>query len=168
MKRFLFVFVILCLFVAVTPLAVLAQDDLLADENKAVVQCVIEAWNAEELTLNKLEAFINAFDDAFVWHDADRAAVQVMDQNANLAMLYDWRTAFPDAQWQTISLVAEGDLVVWHFRFQGTLMEPVTWRADLLPTGEAMQTEGLYIFRLEAGKIVDEWMYWFSPVMLSA
>lgn len=63
-------------------------------------------------------------------------------------------TAFPDLKRPVEDLVAEGDKVVARWTSVGT------HQGDFMgipPTGKTVTTSGITIFRLENGKIVEEW-----------
>jgi steroid delta-isomerase-like uncharacterized protein len=66
-----------------------------------------------------------------------------------------FRQALPDWHSDLAQLVAEGDIVVERFRASGThtggpLME-------VPPTGRRLVLDGINIFRIEDGKIVERW-----------
>ncbi len=108
----------------------------MSDENKAMVQRMVEAINAGEE-----EA---AVDVLF----APRAARRVK------RLFAEFRSAFPDWREEIVELVAEGNTVAGRFRCSGT------HRGEFLgepPTGKRMEVEEVFFLRVEDGRIVDFW-----------
>jgi steroid delta-isomerase-like uncharacterized protein len=64
------------------------------------------------------------------------------------------RTAFPDWREEVIRLVAEGDFVVAHFASSGTNEGEFEGHP---PTGKQARIHEIAIFRLENGKIAEQW-----------
>lgn len=65
-----------------------------------------------------------------------------------------FRGAFPDIVVTTEDLVAAGDRVVQRWRIRGTQEGPVM---GIPPTGRTVDVEGINIFRMEGGRIVERW-----------
>ena len=65
------------------------------------------------------------------------------------------RASIPDIHWTLDALVAEGDLVAERWTVTGTHRE----------TGERVTGDGMTLFRIRDGKIVEHWAYQ-SPDML--
>jgi predicted ester cyclase/heme-degrading monooxygenase HmoA len=60
--------------------------------------------------------------------------------------------SFPDIQWNVVELVAEGDKVVLHWKWQGTQTAPFI---ALAASGKTITNEGTGIFTLKDGKVVS-------------
>ena len=75
----------------------------------------------------------------------------------------DFRRAFPDMQVTIASIAAEGDIVFVHYTLRGTYKVPLSIH-DALPSGVLETWDGIFIFRIEDGKIVEEWWYWVNSV----
>lgn len=108
----------------------------MSDENKAMVQRMVEAINAGEE-----EA---AVDVLF----APRAARRVK------RLFAEFRSAFPDWREEIVELVAEGNTVAGRFRCSGT------HRGEFLgepPTGKRMEVDEVFFLRVEDGRFVDFW-----------
>ncbi len=108
----------------------------MSDENKAMVQRMVEAINAGEE-----EA---AVDVLF----APRAARRVK------RLFAEFRSAFPDWREEIVELVAEGDTVAGRFRCSGTHLGEFLGEA---PTGRRMEVEEVFFLRVGDGKFVDFW-----------
>jgi predicted ester cyclase len=106
--------------------------------NKAVVRRLWEeVWNRADLAVAD-----QIFDAAYAAHE--KASVPVV------------RAAFPDSHHTVEDLLAEGDKVVTRFTWRGT------HRGEFMgvpPTGRRVAVGGIWIHRLEAGRIVEgrEW-----------
>ncbi len=76
------------------------------------------------------------------------------------------RNAFPDLNYTVDNMVAEGDMVAFTLRAQGTFKGEFF---GMLPTGNQFTyTEGVFM-RLEGGKVVESWSYndstaWFQQL----
>jgi predicted ester cyclase len=65
------------------------------------------------------------------------------------------RLAVPDARYVVDDLIAEGDRVVVRWRMLGTHEGAF---GDIPPTGRAITLEGIAVYRLDAGKLVERWV----------
>jgi predicted ester cyclase len=64
--------------------------------------------------------------------------------------------SFPDMQFITLNLVAEGDWVVQRTMARGTFKGAL---GELPPNGKLCEAGGLSMFRIADGKIVEHWAY---------
>ena len=62
--------------------------------------------------------------------------------------------AFPDGRTTTEDLIAEGDKVVERYSFRGTNTGPFLGAP---PTGRAVQSGSISIYRIANGKIIEHW-----------
>ena len=60
--------------------------------------------------------------------------------------------SWPDLEYLTLDLIAEGDKVVQHWKARGTFKGEIF---GLQPTGEVTEADGISIFRIAGGKIVE-------------
>jgi steroid delta-isomerase-like uncharacterized protein len=128
---------------------VVADDvDMCIDDNKSIVRSFIDALFTEG-DLGVVDAYLA---DAFVNHDppvgltADREGMRVAGQM--------FRTAFPDWHSDLHLLVGEGDVVVERFTASGTHQGELM---GVAPTGKTVSLEGINIFRIVDGQIVERW-----------
>jgi len=110
-------------------------------QNKATVRRLWEEiWNQ-----NKLAVCDEIFDEIYAAHE--KGFVPAL------------RSAFPDLQFTVEDLIAEGDKVVTRFRFAATHQGEFMGVAG---TGKAVALTGMWIHRLEQGRIVEgrQWGQW--------
>lgn len=108
------------------------------DGNKAVVRRLWEeVWNRADLAVAD-----RIFDETYAAHE--KASVPVV------------RAAFPDSHHAVEDLIAEGDKVVTRFTWRGTHRGAFM---GVPPTGRRVEVGGIWIHRLEGGRIVEgrEW-----------
>jgi predicted ester cyclase len=107
-----------------------------SEENKAMVQRMVEAINA-----GGEEWFV---DEMF----APRAARRIK------RLFAEFRAAFPDWHEEVVELVSEGHTVAGRFRCSGTHLGEFLGEA---PTGKRMDVEEVFFLRVEDGRFVDFW-----------
>lgn len=90
------------------------------------------------------------FTDDYVAHG--RAPEPVDLERADTAA---FRGAFPDTHREIEDLVAEGDRVVHRYRFTGTHEGEFE---GIEPTGREVSTSGIFIYRIEDGRIAESWL----------
>jgi steroid delta-isomerase-like uncharacterized protein len=120
----------------------------MSQDNKTVVERFITGLFSE----GRLEAADEYLADAFVNHDPFPGLPPDRDGMKQASVLF--RTAFPDWYSTVHDLLAEGDKVVERFTAAGT------HRAEFLgipATSRRVQLDGINIFRLENGRIVERW-----------
>jgi predicted ester cyclase len=69
---------------------------------------------------------------------------------------------FPDLQVTVEGMYAEGDVVVVRYTAQGTLENGyATAAGNSMPaTGEMISWDGVFLYRMEDGQIIEEWWFW--------
>lgn len=164
--------------IGILPQLTLARDDVdRVEQNKLIVQDVIrDLWNGENL----------AAVDTFY---AERFYVHCPDGRVTtLWTTADWkRVTFENLHGQYSDLavtvnavIAEGDRVIVDFTARGThdgevtvdlsvseAQEGVHWYRNVhtIPaTGTHDVWDGVLMYRLENGKIVEEWWYWNGKI----
>lgn len=111
--------------------------------NKAVTRRVYE----EGLSQGRFEV---PYSDHFVGH----GGAATFTHAQGMAEAKGWRDAFPDLKITVDLQVAESDLVAVRWTARGTN----TGSGNGLPaTGRAVQVNGTTLFRLDDGKIAEEW-----------
>jgi steroid delta-isomerase-like uncharacterized protein len=120
----------------------------MSQENKAVVERCIQGLFSE----GRLEAADEYLADDFVNHDPVPGFPPDRDGMKQTAALF--RAAFPDWHSTLHELLAEGDKVVERFTAGGTHEGEFL---GIPATGRRVEMDGINIFRLENGRIVERW-----------
>lgn len=130
----------------VLPCGANASDDVRAESlelNKSITRRVYE----EGLNQGRFEV---PYSEDFVGHGG-RATFTHAD---GMAEAKGWRKAFPDLKITVETQVAERDLVAVRWTARGTN----TGSGNGIPaTGRAVQITGTTLFRMEDGRIAEEW-----------
>ncbi|UXI70302.1 ester cyclase [Tahibacter amnicola] len=115
--------------------------------NKAIARTVFE----EILSKGRIAENESIYHPRFVAHGPNRDAGREEDRAASEG----WRQAAPDLRMDVLRIVAECDMVAVHWSGSGTN----TGTGNGLPaTGKRMSNLwGMTIFRMEDGKIAEEW-----------
>ena len=120
-------------------------------DNKATIRRFVEEG------LNKRNAALidEVYSAEYIGHDPERPAPRrVEDLKQGMVGLLG--KVFPDAQYSIEGLVAEGDMVVWHWTFRATHQGELM---GIPPTGKPILFAGVNIFRMANGKVVEDWVY---------
>jgi steroid delta-isomerase-like uncharacterized protein len=105
-----------------------------AETNKRIVRRLWdEVWNRADLAVADA-----IFDEAYAAHE--KAFVLII------------RAAFPDSHHTIEDLIAEGEKVVTRFTWSGTHQREFE---GIPPTGRRIRVPGIWIHRLERGRIVE-------------
>jgi steroid delta-isomerase-like uncharacterized protein len=133
-----------------------------AAENKEIALSLFEALNARDLSL-----WSKHLADDYL---AEHPGVSVL-LNKPRSMGYNQRfvTAFPDLHFEVLSVLAEGDHVLTHWRASGTHAERLaTVTGETIPPSRRRATvSGAMITKVRDGKIVREWSYWDQLSLLA-
>jgi steroid delta-isomerase-like uncharacterized protein len=147
----------------------------------AVMVIVIAAWVGTDLLVRQSPAIyksiVRRYYDAFSTGGGDLLDEVVADdfldhdpmpgQPPGLVGLKlavnSFRTAFPDGEMVVDELVAEGDRVVARVTMSGTHRGEY---AGMPGTGRAVRAEGIEIFRLADGKLVEGWSRFVLPLAM--
>lgn len=119
------------------------------EENKAIIRRYYEElWNPWDLDVaDELIAPDMAFRGSLSVTVQGRTGFK---QYVNLV-----RTAFPDFHNTIEELIAEGDRVVARLTYRGTHRGQLF---NIAPTGRSVTYQGIAIFRIAGGQIVDGWV----------
>ena len=120
-------------------------------DNKAIIRRFIE-----EGSNRRNAALIDEIYSAdYTGHDPERPAPRnITDLKQGMAGLLG--KVFPDAQYSIERLMAEGDLVTWHWTFRATHQGEIM---GIPATGKQISFGGINLFRFENGKVVEDWVY---------
>ena len=121
----------------------------MSEANKDIVRRYQEAYNTNNLEI---------LDEVLAPNWKTNAWPEGVPQSLDLAKEFYQGVlqSFPDIQWHTQQLVAEGDWVVQRHHARGTFKGEL---AGLPPTGEVVEVGGVSMYRIVDGKIVEHWGY---------
>ena len=120
-------------------------------DNKSIIRRFIEEG------LNKLDATLvdEVYSADYIGHDPDRPTPRtIADLKQGFVGLLGKVFAHP--QFSIEQLVAEGDLIAWHWTFRATHQGEIM---SIPATAKQITFGGVNIFRLENGKVVKDWVY---------
>ena len=120
----------------------------MSQENKAVVQRIIEAFN--DGTLEVLNGIVAA---DFVGHNP-LMPMDMQGMESLIGFFAAIRAAMPDARHPSWTLIAEGALVVTHMPIEGTFTHELM---GIPPNGAKVAVWMANVFRLAEGKVVECW-----------
>ena len=118
------------------------------EENKALVSRYLELWDTGNPLLAKE---ILAADFVDHTHPQQKPGPESVTQEAT-----SFREAFPDVQITIEHMLADKDLVAFHFTLQGTHRGTF---AGCPPTGRKVILTGADFIRIAGDKIVELWSY---------
>ena len=120
-------------------------------DNKSMIRRFIE----EGLNKRNPALIEETYSSDYIGHDPERPAPRtITDLQQGMVGLLG--KVFPDGQYSIERLVAEDDLVVWHWTFRAT------HKGELMgipATGKQISFGGINIFRLKDGKVLEDWVY---------
>ena len=123
----------------------------MSETNKEIVRRYQEAYNTNNLDL--LEELLAPDWKTNGWVEGVPQTLETAKEMYQAAL-----QAFPDLQFVTLQLVAEGDWVVQRNVFRGTFKGEFAG-LPLPPTGEVIEAGGISMYRIADGKIVEHWAY---------
>jgi steroid delta-isomerase-like uncharacterized protein len=118
------------------------------DENKAVIERWIQAWNAGDL-----ESAVGLLADDYVRHDANLP--EVVGPQAERQFIATVLAAFPDLHVRIDQLFAEDALVALRYTIEGT------HRGEFLgvpATGRRVSVQSAETYRLSDGRLAEQWV----------
>jgi steroid delta-isomerase-like uncharacterized protein len=119
--------------------------------NKALIRRLVE----EGLNRRNAALLDEVYAAEYIGHDPERPAPRRLE-DLKQGMVGLLGIVFPDAQYAIEDLVAEGEMVVWHWTFRATHQGELM---GIPPTGKLITFSGVNIFRLTNGKVVEDWVY---------
>ncbi len=149
----------------------IAAKNTVEEINADIVRRVIEeVWNGENPTsVNELYAPL------FHWHSGAGAVTYLPEKwlSAPDSQLQAIRHSFPDLQITIEKIVVTGDTAADCYSGRGSFKEVLNVKrlggsSYVVPTGKEEYWDGVFMYRFEDGKIVDEWWYWdtdFEAIM---
>ena len=131
---------------AMAELEVFKAQAEVEEQNKELIHKAFEAWNKLDI-----EALKEIYFQDFVWHFAGVEALTLEDLIEDLK----WEiTVYPDRTFTPEDFISKGNKVVSMYVLTGTHEGE---REGLPPTGKKIRMEGIFISRVENGKIMETW-----------
>lgn len=125
-----------------------------SDYKRLVRKAFNEIWNEGTYDEEK-------FTEGYVAHGWAPEPVGLEQEKADTVA---FRSAFPDIHKEIEDLFAEGDRVALRYRFTGTHEGEFE---DIEPTGKEVSTTGIFIYRIEDGRIAESWLNYDGLNLLS-
>jgi|FLMP01.1.fsa_nt_emb predicted ester cyclase len=125
-----------------------SRDSL--EMNKALIRRVYD----EGYSRGDESVYAACYCDDFLHHDKTIHDVGKGAEAERLSMLR-FRDAVPDARFEVVHQIAEGDRVVNQLRITGNPVKPF----PPIEPGTPMAFGAVAIFRIREGKIAEEWFY---------
>jgi len=130
------------------------SDQSQIQQNKALILHLVE----ECLNKRDLSIIDEFYAPNMISYDPEQIeATHTLDEikRGTARSLYE---VFPNGRYTTQELIAEGDKVVWRWEFQATHLGRLT-EGSPPPTGRQILLDGVTIFRIANGKIVEDRVY---------
>ena len=121
----------------------------MSEANKEIVRRYQEAYNTNNLDV--LDELLAPEWTSNGWPEGLPQTIEAARGFYEMAL-----QAFPDLQFITLDLVAEGDWVVQRQMMRGTFKGEL---AGLPPNGNVIEAGGISMFRITDGKIAEHWAY---------
>jgi len=132
-----------------------------AEANKQIVRRFFaEVCNGRQLAVAK-----ELFSTGHVFHDPSLPGVADGPEGivADNGPVVAYQRAFSDAHWSVEDMIADGDTVVTRWLGTGTQDGEL---AGIPANGKSVHVAGIWIQRLDDGKIVESWDVWDTFGML--
>ena len=121
----------------------------MSETNKDIIRRYQDAYNRNDLDV--LDEVLDPNWTTNGWPDVMPQTIEGVKELYQVIL-----ASFPDLHYETLDLIAEGDKVVQHWKARGTLKGELF---GLPPTGEVVEADGISIFRIAGGKIVEHWAF---------
>lgn len=120
------------------------------EEMKALIERLHLIWNTADLT-----AIPDVYSPDFIVHWSRTADPPESHGHEGIrCAIQDTRAAFPDWQERVVDLVIEGNRIVTRYVSTGTHQGSFL---ELEPTGRRIEIDEISIFRVENGKVAEQW-----------
>ena len=118
------------------------------EQNKAVILQMVAALNN-----GGIASYGQLYDAKCVLHGFGRKEIKGLETLKQFNQLI--RDAFPNVQYLVEEIIAEGDLVAWHYTAKGTHDGK---SMGIFPTGKNIAMNGMVIDRFANGKVTEHWL----------
>ncbi len=112
------------------------------EDNKRIVRRIIEeGWNGADQSV-----IAHLYDPDVINHGVASGLTELMNG------LLSTRSAFPDCSWEINDVIGEGNKVVVRWTARGTHAGAL---GGIAPTGIVVEVEGVTIFQLARGRVIE-------------
>lgn len=118
----------------------------MSDQNTSLVEQFISAFNMGDI--DRIDALCTP---TYVYHGP---GIELNGLEAAKGHMQMYKSAFSDASLEIVELFATGDRVVGRWRATGTNDGSL---GSIAPTGKQVTLAGISIFRVENGRLAEEW-----------
>lgn len=129
------------------------------EANKELVRRFGDATNAADW-----EAVASMVAEDLQRHSMATAGPPVTSREQFIQLQESFLVSFPDQSVTIHDMVAEGDRVAIRATYAGTHTGPM---GEIPPTGKAVESPFLAMFRIESGRIAELWVEWDNVAMLT-
>jgi steroid delta-isomerase-like uncharacterized protein len=128
-------------------------------------QQIVERW-LEAFNAHDEEGIREAYAEDVIFEAPGEVRREGVDATVEFAL--SWLEAFPDAEMQVETEVADGEWVVQRFVFEGThegILVGTT--GDIPATGRQLSGRGVQVVRVEDGAITEDYLYFDQVQVLT-
>lgn len=125
--------------------------------DKAELETIVRGFFDDAISKQNVDLLDKFCSENYLWHAAEHRSEQLEDVSGLPAfkeLCRDFFRAFPDFETELIDVVVGEDRVVCRYVEGGTFTEEFL---GYPPTGEQVLWPGIGIYRIEDGKIAEEW-----------
>jgi steroid delta-isomerase-like uncharacterized protein len=126
-----------------------AETGITEEDAKAITDQILKIWN-----LGDLSVVDDLYAPGYIRHHPVPSAYASLDGFKSTVIAN--RTFFPDYSLAIQEIHVKGDRIIAFAKVTGTNTEPLE---DRPATGKKIHMEGIYIYLISEGKIVEEWTY---------
>lgn len=125
------------------------QSNKSKNTNKEVVQKYFDMFNKHDLSqINKV------FAADYIWHTMDGRDIHSSQDSSHIATLRFVLSAIPDVHYTIESIISDGDIVAVNSIVTGIAQSQFF---GLRPGQKNIRVKQMFFFRLEKGRIKEEW-----------
>jgi steroid delta-isomerase-like uncharacterized protein len=126
-----------------------AENRITEVEMKTITDRVLKVWNEGDLDITE-----ELYGADYIRHHPIPSANASLDDFKNTVISN--RSAFPDYNLTFDEMIIKNDKIIIRATMTGTNTAPIGERPA---TGKKVRMSGIYIFRISAGKISEEWTF---------
>jgi predicted ester cyclase len=130
---------------------IMSEEALTCEANKAIVRRIYE----EGYSRGDVSIYDELYQPNFVHHSKTIHDIEPGVAGEAESMIR-FRQAIPDVQFTILDQIAERDLVATRLRINGN---PTGEFGDVGPEGGVFDVQTMVLFRIEDGRVAEEWLF---------